>query len=223
MLSKWGCSSHGRALALHARGSGIDARRLQVLSKCALKIWFFSKIPLTLYPRPFVETFGQILQKVDWFPFVWNTNPVSCNLLFRTGIGLFFFFSLGGLLLGVPFHRVWPNSRSKQTNKWMSSNVWKSSLYWMAFMNFKVYIIHNFYHNIYILYKQIQFKNGWMNEWMTSIHLDVIQMFIVYLAFMDEFIYLSWMKYVQPNEFLKSDYINMQYTWKITQKNSRSK
>jgi len=58
---------------------------------------------------------------------------------------------------------------------------------------------------------------------MTSIHLDVIQMFIVYLAFMDEFIYLSWMKYVQPNEFLKSDYINMQYTWKITQKNSRSK
>jgi hypothetical protein len=104
---------------------------------------------------------------------------------------LFFLLLLiGGLLLRVPFHGV-------LTNKWMSSNVWKSSLYWMAFMNLKVNIIHNFYHNTYILYRQIQFKNGWM----TSIHLDVIQMLINMLH--------SWMKYIQPKEFRKSDCINL--------------
>ncbi len=114
-------------------------------------------------------------------PFVWNSNPESCNLIFRTGMGLFFLLLLfGGLLLGVPFHRV-------LTSKWMSS------LYWMAFMNFKL----NNIHNIYILYRQIQFKNGWM----TSIQLDVIQMFVNMLH--------SWMKYIEPKEFRKSDCINL--------------
>ena len=28
VIMSWGCSSNGRALALHARGTGIDARHL---------------------------------------------------------------------------------------------------------------------------------------------------------------------------------------------------
>lgn len=37
-----GCSSNGRALALHARSSGIDARRLQFSFQCCFRVIFLS-------------------------------------------------------------------------------------------------------------------------------------------------------------------------------------